>query len=481
MSYNEKKTQSLKTIRKTKSLNYKKNDFVVSSGSFGKKDNSFIFFGCWNNINCDEAYVFRDIILKILKQKEENSTIIIGGDNWYNQKYNKKTKYYPIKVLYTGYKLLFDISKDIYIVLGNHDIDTSDTSNTVSSVTPMEDYDNTISNRCMLKTQEYVINYILSQNYTNKSEKQIYSELTDYNIANSNVKNSKLHIFYPKIVNIGRYVYRLYINTNIYDESSDIIIEYTKAMETLLLKTKDIKLLFVVGHHPFVGLKVKKDKYQQGINDFYIKGDTDLKKSLEIFKIIELLNKYKTIYLCADVHSFQICKIHKKVGMVIVGTGGASKDLIDDKVKKIDFIIDIFDENNKKVNKINVTDIHAYNAYGYSKISYDNNYDVYIEYLQIDETKMNETETNGHIPYKTYNFKYEFNITNDCWDIVNKNGGIIKIPLIKPTYYCKGKFPIFIDGENDVQFENLIKDVQLVKLNSDEYCYNPVVKKKSKD
>ena len=42
------------------------------SANFMKKDspNTFLFFGCWNNINCDNKYLYRDIILYTIKEFE---------------------------------------------------------------------------------------------------------------------------------------------------------------------------------------------------------------------------------------------------------------------------------------------------------------------------------------------------------------------------------------------------------------------------
>jgi hypothetical protein len=89
----------------------------------------FIFFGCWNNINCDNEYIYRNIVLDYLYKNEQDiKQIYLAGDNWYT---NKKTigdkvfKLYLTDVLRTGYEKLYAMNKDIYIAIGNHDIDSN--------------------------------------------------------------------------------------------------------------------------------------------------------------------------------------------------------------------------------------------------------------------------------------------------------------------------------------------------------------------
>ena len=48
---------------------------------------SFILFGCWNNIDCTsknwrETPIYRDIVIENIK-KEIDKLIIVAGDNWY--------------------------------------------------------------------------------------------------------------------------------------------------------------------------------------------------------------------------------------------------------------------------------------------------------------------------------------------------------------------------------------------------------------
>ena len=90
--------------------------------------NKFLFFGCWNNINCDNLYIYRDIVLDyIINNEKKCDTLYIAGDNWYNiklktdEKYS--TKYYLQHVLKSGYDKIYKMNKNVHIAVGNHDED----------------------------------------------------------------------------------------------------------------------------------------------------------------------------------------------------------------------------------------------------------------------------------------------------------------------------------------------------------------------
>ena len=114
-------------------------------------NNSFIFFGCWNNINCEKEAIYRDVVLNCIKEFEPSTKkMFIAGDNWYNtlikneESKEKETsyKYYLVDTLVSGYHILYTMNKDIYICVGNHDEASSN-----------KEYPD-----CMIKTQKYYIN-----------------------------------------------------------------------------------------------------------------------------------------------------------------------------------------------------------------------------------------------------------------------------------------------------------------------------------
>ena len=39
----------------------------------------FLFYGCWNNINCEKEYIYRDLVLNYINKKEKKiSTFFIA-------------------------------------------------------------------------------------------------------------------------------------------------------------------------------------------------------------------------------------------------------------------------------------------------------------------------------------------------------------------------------------------------------------------
>ena len=64
-------------------MNIACNNTIDSSSDCSK----FIFFGCWNNINCDNEYIYRNIVLDYLHKNEQDiKQIYLAGDNWYTNK-----------------------------------------------------------------------------------------------------------------------------------------------------------------------------------------------------------------------------------------------------------------------------------------------------------------------------------------------------------------------------------------------------------
>ena len=90
----------------------------------------------------------------------------------------------------------------------------------------------------------------------------------------------------------------------------------------------EIKNLIIIGHHPIIGLKIKKEDDSARINDI-IPFDNVLK---EIYSRLNDTVNY--FYLCADVHLYQegeiVIKIDDiqtmKIKQYIVGTGGTELD-----------------------------------------------------------------------------------------------------------------------------------------------------------
>jgi hypothetical protein len=345
-----------------------------------------IFFGCWNNINCEKTYLHRDIILDHIKNNESDvHDLYLAGDNWYNNiiKISEELqfKYYLKTVLYSGYDKIYELKKNTYIGLGNHDID----------------YVEKDKETCLYDTQK---NYIKEKNK----------------------KLNKKFIIYDDIGVINRKTYiLLIINTNKINE--DKYLENVKTNITKNASNKINKQLFVLGHHPLFSYK---------------KDDEAIKKCKEINdeklnNFFDILADNKCIYLCADTHNFGIMKISKydkHIIQIISGTGGADPDIISNINKKM--IREV------TVNKI-IYNLENYsiNAYGYTKIMIADN-DIIAEYNKIEINNENEKVIN----------QYYFTINRKDREVYFSNTELLNYEnyLSKNNKICK----VYFDYETDV-------------------------------
>ena len=404
--------------KKAKSLSFNN----TSSSSIPHVANtSFIFFGCWNNINCSkkEKTLNRNVVLALLKKLYSNMPIVLAGDNWYSQKIKLskslqavnastsenqnigKFKFYPLYVLETGYKKLFEISNKIDIVLGNHDINP-DKLNDFYALDKCDQLG------CMVKAQTDIISKILLGHSSHSSHSSHIKDVYDYN-------DVKLYVCKPHIEEKSKGIFFLYLNTNIFEAKDVSSINTYRELVIRELIGKKIKLLFIVGHHPFFGLKKKKQKKKEGestpkaefiinkVADLYFKEKADESKVEAINRFLNIFIKYKSIYLCADIHNFQICKLSSNLCMVICGSGGASRDRLGDYV---DNTVPI-PLKCKLNDNIEVTDMYVHDSYGFSKITYSNSGNkVEITYYKF---------VNTDIEYNI--FKYTLEYRNKSWSI----------------------------------------------------------------
>ena len=443
----------------------------MSSSSSLSNSNSFIFFGCWNNINCSKKnkILNRNVVFALLKKLYLNQPIILAGDNWYSHKKKKQilskihseelikktykksylsstiesnVKFYPLYVLETGYRKLFEISKNINIVLGNHDINPENLDNF---------YDSNQCHQlgCMVKVQNNIIKKILSDDII---DKQINDTQEIKNIYHYNNNNIHLYVCEPEIIQKNEGIYFLYLNTNIFEAKNvKSINKYRELVSEKLESIQNkIKLLFIVAHHPFFGLKKKKEKLSiKNVSDLYFKKKVDQIKVNAINDFLYIFNKYKSIYLCADIHNFQLCKLSSNICMIICGTGGASKDKIDPYVDNPDPIKLSSNLNDD----IKVTDMYVHDSYGFSKINYsDSGNIVKIEYYKIINTDI-----------KYYKFTYILKYKNKSWNIFRKTHSINTEIIQNKIDFDTSQHCSKIRAENDDQINELIATVNDTK------------------
>jgi hypothetical protein len=175
------------------------------SANFMKKDspNTFLFFGCWNNINCDNKYLYRDIILYTIKEFElYTDKVFIAGDNWYNFITNnnevlnkiisndesdlaamnaKDLTNYVTPILISGYYSLYNMNKDVYMCVGNHD-ETQDNQDKIDGLELPSNKD------CMITTQKFFNAKIKNTEYRNFNK-------FNYNNYNNDEENNPVFKF----------------------------------------------------------------------------------------------------------------------------------------------------------------------------------------------------------------------------------------------------------------------------------------------
>lgn len=254
----------------------------------------FFFFGCWNRDNCEKGCPgtdFRGSVLKALENTIVSNTDIeigiVAGDNIYPQKdkdknTGKKTKKYYQETWERGIEQLTAATetKDKHVILGNHNVDR---------------------------------NSIRGLHVTLAEEDKTFKLYQDIAAHHTYTDGECDFIF---------------INTNKYTKCRE------KEVERQLgdaLKVCDKDQIYIVGHFPLVAARNKDSKeyvhleiintVYDVVNEYYIKQQQEQKvKSI--------------IYLCADVHNFQVLSIKKRGGtydfpVVVCGTGGASPDDLD--------------------------------------------------------------------------------------------------------------------------------------------------------
>tara|TARA_Y100000389_G_scaffold133343_1_gene130862 strand:+ start:485 stop:2020 length:1536 start_codon:yes stop_codon:yes gene_type:complete len=433
--------------------------------------NSFILVGCWNHIDCEKSAlntpIFRDIVINQIN-KEYHKLVIIAGDNWYSQQFNEGEytyKYYPLHVLRSGYELLFKNKKKFYdIILGNHD-EANDKI--------IDNSHNNIKNDCMLKIQKYVINNIANNiSFINPPSLEDVKTIPINNLQINNI-HLLTCIDKPEIKKMNEDVYTLYINTNLFDNftyktkniensntiTSNMMSSYVKNIEKLLL-IYNPKLLFVVGHNPLTAYK--KSKYHK-LADIY----KDPNNSYIMEMLIKILNNYKTIYLCADVHNFNIALLNSNLGTVIAGTGGGSPDL-----EKEEGNLNLLKSPNKKL--MQITNHYVYNAYGYAKIRYDKKFNVYVTYRQLFNAYKDKKFENKLISKTIKNYNFVFKNTENGWKLEKIPNTIsskkINLNIPKLVDYKK-KMCNIIKSYNKNNITSLISKNQLIKSNVYKHNY----------
>jgi len=280
----------------------------------------FIHFGCWNNMK--NGTVVRDVMTSLKRRIADSSApsidfITVAGDNYYPDKREdgngKKKKTIDAYDLEDGFGELPD-EPDIYMILGNHDLDTNNASKPKSKL------------------------------FINDAEEEGCNILTLQQNSVANISNIQFELYKEIMMSDDTLV--LMIDTSMYEDNATKYIEcYRIFLEdpsldidklrkrqlediraSLKKYSQGIKNLILIGHHPIIGVKYK---------DGGIKVEAEIPFFKDALREIYSLTKdVNHSYLCADIHLYQKGDISIDMGggdtmnieQHIVGTGGTKLD-----------------------------------------------------------------------------------------------------------------------------------------------------------
>jgi len=379
----------------------------------------FIFFGCWNNINCDNEYIYRNIVLDYLHKNEKDiKQIYLAGDNWYT---NKKTigdkvfKLYLTDVLRTGYEKLYAMNKDIYIAIGNHDIDFDIKSgvsgksktNSPSHSSPTNAANN-LKKDCNINTQKYYLKQIKDALELNSYLEIGEPTLEGLNRMEANELNEDIlcekgiNIYVDNIgVRYNKDNIIIIINTNNFDNFRKGIAYLSKIADKISevkreqirrnqQSKKSIEQIFVMGHIPLFTYRQDKKGKENKIAVHEIK-KTEFEYRELIASLFDILTDNNIIYLCADTHNFSVMRIEHK-GKVLIqitaGTGGADPDIINGNyvITPASSIETFRVKDEEKLYKITA---YALNSYGYVRMNIYKTYiDLFYKQIITDNAEM---------------------------------------------------------------------------------------------
>lgn len=391
----------------------------------------FLFYGCWNNIDCEKEFIHRDAVIEFIRKNEKQiEKLFLAGDNWYSSKIkdieNKETlQYYLTSILMTGYDKLYNLKKELHIAVGNHDeANDEDTLEKDSSVENLKD-------RCMIKTQRKYIdelndksksrsdaesdtladNYITTNSLFTDSDRRKFKQVSLEELKHQDLSaqkfsiedlkkfkslsdgsKNKMNIYIDDIgiVEETEYVV-IIINTNKIDSRDYLddvrgIFEYQRSEHMKKSSNSKSKKIFVMGHIPIIGIK-----------DDNIKKKSKITK--EFIELFELIADNNFIYLCADCHYFSIMEItynNKKIIQITVGTGGADPDINEEhiiKPKHLEVSMGQKDEYDIEIS------YYLINSYGFSIICIHNNH-IAIKYKKLYNGLNQEIESPTSYLYK---------------------------------------------------------------------------------
>lgn len=276
----------------------------------------FFFVGCWNNDHCDgDTLDYREAVFrKINKNAGSYNFGVIAGDNIYSHTVfqtdsngqQKKKKVYYYNTWQYAKEALRRFSIPLYGTIGNHDV----------------------ANQRVLAEQLAIMSNPNGYDNPNNFQQMPSPFLGPMNCYVQHISNNVRLIFIdtnafsvdrPKIYNQDHYQYPSVEQYLRYRNPSDVL-QWLKS-KLRGSRSKDYNgWTIVVGHEPIISIKEKASKG----------GSLKVSNLADYTKLLHILTAQpNTIYMSADVHSFQAWNMEHKgqnLPVIVAGTGGASPD-----------------------------------------------------------------------------------------------------------------------------------------------------------
>ncbi len=259
---------------------------------------NFIHFGCWNNLN--KKGNLKPVMDKL--QSRLNNTdfpeidfISVAGDNYYPDKLKPKIKTDSKKkiikpdLLEMGFNML-PSEPDIYMILGNHDLETNTNPKKPTLFIRDENTpEDNVEDNCKILTVEQELS-IKSKNI----EFVLYKDLMLSGGTLVLMIDTSMYTMDAK-----KYLkcYNKFLDED-YELSQLQELQNAWILSTIEKYKDEIKNLVIIGHHPITGIKYKKNNKNQ-LNDIPLFIDV----LQEIYKL--LTNTVYYYFLCADLHIYQ--------------------------------------------------------------------------------------------------------------------------------------------------------------------------------
>lgn len=317
----------------------------ASHRNSSSKPFKFLFFGCWNktNLKDDNVVCPRDKVLNgvhsyLSKKGNAKIPIVVAGDNIYPfEKDNKhgnsviwrlenvdKVKVYNSGVIQEGFKRLANARS-------NADV------------------------------------HMIVGNHNVKATN---SHGTDSAILSTQVQAAKTQgfHFYPgnTVVDVCPFVRYIFINTN-------DVAELASYIDNRRAKGK---WNIVVGHEPIFSCKEKSN------------GNYKLAVLKGLPKLVEVLSRPGTVYMCADVHNFQAGIVSygdARVMQVVSGTGGAKPDPVTTLKERHQVVLDDV--------PVEYRILAQENPYGFCEVEVTKRSQLKVTYMPINSTENAQTIT----------------------------------------------------------------------------------------